>query len=86
MCRNHRKDEKGGGQFRAGAFARGIIDEIMAQPGCEGIRIYMAKTNTGDTTLVAVGTDIDGNDLSGGTVANTVFPCPPFCGEGGLDS
>ena len=83
MCRDHRG---AGGPFRAGAFARGIIDEIMAQPGCEGIRIYMARAAGGETTLVAVGTDADGNDLSGGTVANAVFPCPPFCGEGGLDS
>lgn len=86
MCRNHRSEGAGGGPFRAGAFARGIMDEIMAQPGCEGIRIYLARTTGGDTTLVAVGTDADGNDLSGGTVANAVFPCPPFCGEGGLDT
>jgi hypothetical protein len=86
MCRNHRSQGKDGDAFRAGAFSRGIIDEILAQSGCEGIRIYLARTDTGETTLLAVGTDGDGNDLAQSTVADGVFPCPPVCGEGGLDS
>lgn len=85
MCQNHRRDEKGN-KLRAGAFARGIIDEILAQPGCAGVRIYLGRTDSGEETLLAVGTDADGNDLAGGTIADNLFPCPPFCGGDSIDS
>jgi hypothetical protein len=86
MCRNHRNTGRAEGLFRAGAFARGIIDEIMAQPGCAGVRIYMGRTESGQETLLMVGTDVDGNDLADGTIGDDLFPCPPFCGGGSLDS
>jgi hypothetical protein len=82
MCRNHRRAEKAGGPFRAGAFPRSVIDEILAQPGCEGVRIYLAKNEAGDSTLVALGTDADGRDLDQGIIVDDVFPCPPFCSGG----
>lgn len=87
MCRNHRGEDMGNAdKLRAGAFARSILDEILAQPGCAGVRIYLGRTDLGKETLLIVGTDADGNDLSDGTIADDLFPCPPFCGGGSIDS
>ncbi|MEP6591668.1 MAG: hypothetical protein ABJC19_10840 [Gemmatimonadota bacterium] len=60
---------------------REIIDEILAQPECEGIRVY-AGGSPADRRLVWVGTDAKGNDLVGGTIAEECFPCPPVCQTG----
>ncbi|MES2124021.1 MAG: hypothetical protein V4503_04955 [Gemmatimonadota bacterium] len=57
---------------------REIIDEILAQPGCTGIRVYVGNTPD-DKRLVWVGTDTKGNDLTGGAIAQECWPCPPFC-------
>lgn len=43
---------------------RNIIDRILAQPGCVGLRFYNAINETGQTTLVYVGVDARGNDIT----------------------
>jgi hypothetical protein len=86
MCRGHRVAAgKGEGYLRAGAFGRAVLDEILAQPGCTGLRVYLGRNKQGETTLLAIGVDADGNDLEGGSIANDMWPCPPFCGGGSLD-
>lgn len=40
-----------------------IISQILAQPGCEGIRFYNALNEAGKKTLVYVGVDKEGNNL-----------------------
>ncbi|MBN9381610.1 MAG: hypothetical protein J0H74_12635 [Chitinophagaceae bacterium] len=42
---------------------RNIIDQILAQPGCVGLRFYNAINEIGQTTLVYVGVDAQGNDM-----------------------
>jgi hypothetical protein len=42
---------------------RNIIDQILAQPGCAGLRFYNAINEFGQTTLVYVGVDANGNDM-----------------------
>lgn len=66
------------GEPHAWMFTRGIIDEILAQPRCRGLRIYMAGAGA-DTTVVMVGTDGGNADLADGVIAEKGFPCPPFC-------
>ena len=61
-------------------FGRSIFDKILAQPGCVGIRFYYAQKDDGTPTLVLVGVDAGGNDITGGPVGDDSFPCPPFCG------
>jgi hypothetical protein len=83
MCRGHRVAAgKGEGYLRAGAFGRAVLDEILAQPACTGLRIYLGRNKEGDSTLVAVGIDANGEDLVTGTIANDLWPCPPFCPDG----
>lgn len=67
------------GQMRGGFFGREVLDRMLAQPGCVGLRIYHARHERGHDTFVLVGADADGNDLWKGTVAEEAAPCPPFC-------
>jgi hypothetical protein len=63
--------------FHAEAFRR-----ILSQPGCVGIRIYPSLYEDGRQSLVLVGVDEKGNDLTGGELANEPWECPPFCPPG----
>jgi len=63
-------------------FLRPLIDEVLAQPGCSGIRIYYGRGATGEDTLVLVGVDQKGNDMTSGTLLEDPFFCPPWCGGG----
>lgn len=42
---------------------RNIIDQILAQPGCVGLRFYNALNEAGQKTLVYVGVDAAGKNL-----------------------
>jgi hypothetical protein len=44
-------------------LGRNIIEHILAQPGCVGMRFYYGYNNEGQKTLVYVGLDVNGNDL-----------------------
>jgi hypothetical protein len=45
------------------ALGKNIIEKILAQPGCAGIRFDYALNDEGQKTLVYKGIDADGNDL-----------------------
>ena len=49
-------------------LGRNIIEKILAQPGCAGIRFYYGLNEEGQKTLVYVGMDADGKDLVKRTV------------------
>ena len=42
---------------------RNILEQILAQPGCVGIKFYNAYNEIGEKTLVYVGINKDGNDM-----------------------
>jgi len=63
-------------------FGKDHIENILAQPGCKGVRIYYGKQgplSTDDPQMIIVGTDIDGNDMSAGHVLDMGYPCPDIC-------
>ncbi len=63
-------------------FGKNHIEEILAQPGCRGVRIYFGKMgplSSDPPQLIIVGTDIDGNDMSAGHVLDMGLPCPDIC-------
>lgn len=78
LTRRHREDAGGKGPA-AFTFGRAAFEAILLQEGCTGIRIYLGRGTDGAQTLVMVGTDAGGADLTGGEVMNRVMPCPPFC-------
>ncbi|WP_247234198.1 hypothetical protein [Telluribacter sp. SYSU D00476] len=58
-------------ETRAVAYGATVIEQILAQKGCVGIRSYLAKDDAGRTTIVMIGIDKDGNDITSNAVART---------------
>lgn len=65
--------------IKGGYFGRNIFEKILAQTGCVGIRYYYAKMDDGSPTLVLVGVDGNGHDMTQGVLGEVIIPCPPFC-------
>jgi hypothetical protein len=62
-------------------FGYKIVQRILAQEGCVGIRCYYATDEQGKPQLIMVGTDANQNDIvTPGIVAEVSRPCPTFCG------
>src|SRR3954463_1241832 len=49
---------------------RNIIDQILTQPGCAGIRFFNAYNESGEKTLVYVGVNKDGKAIAQFTCIN----------------
>lgn len=72
-------------------FGREIINQILAEEGCVGIRMYYALDDDGNRQILLVGVDSEGNDLlpsaggriadGGNTVADMSWPCPTYCSK-----
>jgi hypothetical protein len=60
-------------------FHRKAYERILGQDGCVGIRTYPAQHDDGRLTVVLVGVDEKGSDMTGGELAQVPFECPPFC-------
>src|SRR5580692_1782666 len=56
------------GENRGYHLGRNIIEHILAQPGCVGMRFYYGLNEDGIKTLVYVGIDAEGKDLVKRTV------------------
>lgn len=56
-----------------------IIKEILAQSGAVQLRAYLGARDNGEATLVFLGVDATGKDMTGGTIAEWALPCPPVC-------
>ena len=78
-------------EIRSHYFGNEIIQGILSQSGCVGIRIYYALDDNGDKKLLVVGVDSSGKDLlpadgarvedEGNTIADYSLPCPTLCGQ-----
>lgn len=64
------------GQF----YGRDILNQILAQDNCVGIRIYAGLNTSGNIELVLVGADANEDDLTDFVVENG-NGCPPRCGK-----
>lgn len=67
------------GTVIGGFFGRDAIQSILSQSGCVGIRAYYAYDEGNSPTLVLVGVNESGDDMTGGVMLERWFPCPPFC-------
>jgi hypothetical protein len=75
---------RGGGSHRAGdsgAFNAKPVQELLAQPGCVGVRWYLGRDEQGARTMLLVGVDAKGNNMTDGILLDGHFPCPPFCSD-----
>ena len=69
-----------GGPQKGGMFLRAELDQLLAQPGCSGLRYYYGRNAGGQETLILVGVDEKGNDMEQGVLLEESFLCPPICG------
>jgi hypothetical protein len=63
------------------AVGKNLVNAILNQTGCMGIRLYYAMNNKGEKQLVLVGIDANGDDLSQGVIVDYLGNCPPECGK-----
>ena len=64
-----------------GMFNREGLEKVLGQKNCVGIRFYYAKMDDGTPTLVAVGVDSTGKDMTKGVLLEKIAPCPPYCND-----
>ena len=64
--------------IKARFFGKDILNQILDQEGCMGIRIYFGQDEDGNKQLVLVGGDSDENDMLD-LVVDTSVPCPNLC-------
>lgn len=68
------------GDVKAHFFGRDKLSEILAQPGCKGIRAYYAVDDSGTKQLVLVGADANEEDMTNdGKILDRSWPCPSNC-------
>jgi hypothetical protein len=60
-------------------FGSEAYTELLAQEGCYGIRLYNAINELGESQIVMVGVDSNGDDLYEGILFDRSHACPPFC-------
>ncbi len=60
-------------------YGKEIIEKILEQPGCVGMRFYFAINLKSEKTLVLVGTDANQNDIVDGLIGDNGLPCPNLC-------
>jgi hypothetical protein len=73
------------GETKGHFIGKDIINDILEQVGCKGIRIYYGLDGT-EKKLLFVGTDTAENDMlgEGHLVANRTIPCPKRCGASNI--
>ena len=80
LTRNH-QNKAGKDAIKAEFFGKEVIQNIIIQENCVGIRVYYGQKDNGTPAVVLVGADANGNDLTQGIIAEKGLPCPPFCPE-----
>lgn len=80
MTKNYR--DANPGATKAHFFGNTIINKILAQSGCEGIRIYYGIDSDNALQLILVGAESNEDDqiATGHTIADISSPCPNSCG------
>lgn len=76
MTAQYRRDNPD--QTLAHFFGKNIINEILDQEGCMGIRLYYGIDEEGNKQIVMVGADSEENDMTD-LVADLSHPCPDTC-------
>ena len=73
------REGAGQGAVIASAFNKKALQDILSQENCIGIRMYYAKKEDGESTLMLVGFKENGDDIYDGELAEWSGNCPPNC-------
>mgnify|MGYP000489094508 CR=1 FL=1 len=75
------------GETIAVAVSTDVVNRLLSQENCKGLRFYFAVDAVASKTLVAVGIDQNGNDITSGLIADNFGKCPSICSiENSLNS
>ena len=64
--------------IKAEYFGKTIIEKILSQTGCVGIRVYNGLDSSGVQSNVLVGVLANGNDIVEGCLGDRSFKSPPY--------
>jgi hypothetical protein len=62
-------------------IGKDLLEQILAQRDCMGIRVYYGEEDNGTPSLVFVGANDQENDQINGTIADKTIKCPPICSD-----
>lgn len=79
MPHAYQNDSLFSGQTISAKIPNAAYLDIINQTGCVEVRTYFAKNAAGDLTLVIVGVDSNGNDMTAGKIMNNFECCPQSC-------
>jgi hypothetical protein len=54
---------------------------LLNQTDCEGMKMYFGLDDNNKLTIVCVGLDSIGNDMTSGQLLDRLSRCPPFCDD-----
>ncbi|GHN02011.1 hypothetical protein WSM22_35000 [Cytophagales bacterium WSM2-2] len=92
--KNYQHEHPEKDRINAHFFGRDIIERILAQDKCIGIRIYYGLDDKQQKQLLLVGACADGSNIwpktvnaniialtddDGGVIGDASMPCPPYC-------
>ncbi|MDX2361574.1 MAG: hypothetical protein QNK23_12260 [Crocinitomicaceae bacterium] len=78
LTENYRSNNPGATQGHF--FGKDILNEILEQTGCMGIRMYYGEDGDGVKKMVLVGAKANEDDMTD-LVADLSLPCPITCGR-----
>lgn len=91
---NYKSTSQKPDEILAHYFGFEIIQDILSQSSCVGIRIYYAIDESGEKKLILVGVNASGENMlpvtggrtseTGNIMADFSFPCPSYCPGNGL--
>jgi len=64
-----------------GSFHGDQVMGLLKQKGCTGLKVYHGRSEKGARSIVLVGLDAQGNDMTTGMLLEVCWPCPPYCGD-----
>jgi len=79
LITNFRK--RTGSTIKGGMFWKDVVEKIINQQGCVGLRYYYAQQDHGTPAIVLVGVDHTGRDMTDGHIGEASWLCPPWCSE-----
>jgi hypothetical protein len=65
-------------QIKARFFGKAVLDQLLNQPGAQGIRMYFAQNANNEMELVICAADENENDMLG-MIADMALSCPIRC-------
>jgi hypothetical protein len=78
MTHAYQNAQEFSGKTIASKISASAYQSVLNQPGCDGLRTYFALKD-GTLTIVVVGVDSAGNDMTSGVILNHGHDCPTNC-------